>query len=75
MSSLRHELTPPQHSVEAPQAPSPVQRSDRVVDLALFALTCALYYNSLQCGFVFDDVSAVKENKACASQFAAALNR
>ena len=29
--------------------------------LVLTALLC--YHNSLQCGFVFDDVSAIKDNK------------
>ena len=29
--------------------------------LVLTALVC--YHNSLQCGFVFDDVSAIKDNK------------
>ncbi|KAL9702668.1 hypothetical protein quinque_006186 [Culex quinquefasciatus] len=31
---------------------------------ALIALTCVLcYHNSLNCGFVFDDISAIKENR------------
>lgn len=31
---------------------------------AIIALTCVLcYYNSLHCGFVFDDISAIKENR------------
>lgn len=30
----------------------------------LIALTCLLcYYNSTQCDFVFDDISAIKENR------------
>ncbi|GAB6030154.1 hypothetical protein CHUAL_005833 [Chamberlinius hualienensis] len=29
----------------------------------LFALACLCYYNSLQCGFVFDDVTAIKDNR------------
>lgn len=30
----------------------------------IIALTCILcYHNSLNCGFVFDDISAIKENK------------
>lgn len=30
----------------------------------LIVLTCFVcYYNSLSCGFVFDDISAIKENK------------
>lgn len=31
---------------------------------AVVAVTCVLcYYNSLGCGFVFDDISAIKENR------------
>lgn len=31
---------------------------------AVIALTCMLcYYNSTQCDFVFDDISAIKENR------------
>ncbi|KFB49867.1 hypothetical protein ZHAS_00017892 [Anopheles sinensis] len=31
---------------------------------ALIALVCVLcYHNSLNCGFVFDDISAIKENR------------
>lgn len=31
---------------------------------AIIALTCVLcYYNSIYCGFVFDDISAIKENR------------
>lgn len=31
---------------------------------ALIVATClGCYYNSLNCGFVFDDISAIKENK------------
>lgn len=31
---------------------------------AIIALTCFLcYYNSYYCGFVFDDISAIKENR------------
>lgn len=31
---------------------------------AIIALTCILcYHNSLNCGFVFDDISAIKENR------------
>lgn len=31
---------------------------------ALIVITCLVcYYNSLNCGFVFDDISAIKENK------------
>lgn len=31
---------------------------------AIVAVTCVLcYYNSLNCGFVFDDISAIKENR------------
>lgn len=31
---------------------------------ALIVVTClGCYYNSLNCGFVFDDISAIKENK------------
>lgn len=31
---------------------------------AIIALTCVLcYYNSVHCGFVFDDISAIKENR------------
>lgn len=30
----------------------------------LIVITCfACYYNSINCGFVFDDISAIKENK------------
>lgn len=30
----------------------------------LIALTCVMcYYNSINCGFVFDDISAIKENR------------
>lgn len=30
----------------------------------IIALTCVLcYYNSIYCGFVFDDISAIKENR------------
>lgn len=31
---------------------------------AVIAITCILcYYNSVNCGFVFDDISAIKENR------------
>jgi protein O-mannosyl-transferase len=31
---------------------------------AIIALSCIIcYYNSLHCGFVFDDISAIKENR------------
>lgn len=31
---------------------------------AVVVLTCFLcYYNSYNCGFVFDDISAIKENR------------
>lgn len=31
---------------------------------AIIALTCILcYHNSLNCGFVFDDISAIKDNR------------
>lgn len=29
---------------------------------AIFAACIIVYYNALECGFVFDDVSAVKDN-------------
>jgi hypothetical protein len=29
----------------------------------IFAIVVVCYYNSLQCGFVFDDASAIKSNK------------
>lgn len=30
----------------------------------VIALTCVMcYYNSINCGFVFDDISAIKENR------------
>ena len=30
----------------------------------LLCLVClALYWNSLQCGFVFDDISAIRDNR------------
>lgn len=29
----------------------------------IFALSQVIYYNSLPCGFVFDDASAIKDNK------------
>ncbi|XP_023239347.1 transmembrane and TPR repeat-containing protein CG4050-like [Centruroides sculpturatus] len=31
--------------------------------LLLVTTVCACYYNALECGFVFDDMSAVKDNK------------
>ncbi|XP_074660010.1 protein O-mannosyl-transferase TMTC3-like isoform X2 [Tubulanus polymorphus] len=34
-----------------------------IYSLTVFLVVCVCYYNSLQCGFVFDDVSAIKENK------------
>ena len=33
------------------------------VGVALLGLAALCYVNSLGCGFVFDDVSAIKENK------------
>ena len=33
------------------------------VGVALLCLAALCYVNSLGCGFVFDDVSAIKENK------------
>lgn len=31
---------------------------------AIVVLTCIIcYYNSINCGFVFDDISAIKENR------------
>lgn len=38
--------------------------SQHVLCGAIIALTCvACYYNSTQCDFVFDDISAIKENR------------
>jgi hypothetical protein len=31
--------------------------------LAVFILATAVYWNAMQCGFVFDDISAIKDNK------------
>ena len=31
--------------------------------IVILVLTSACYYNSLQCGFVFDDITAVRDNK------------
>lgn len=30
--------------------------------LVLIGINCICYYNALGCGFVFDDISAIKEN-------------
>jgi hypothetical protein len=36
----------------------------RLVLSAVIFITCMVcYYNSLQCGFVFDDISAIKDNR------------
>ena len=31
--------------------------------LAVATVATAVYWNALQCGFVFDDISAIKDNK------------
>lgn len=31
--------------------------------LVVFAVVTAVYWNAMQCGFVFDDISAIKDNK------------
>lgn len=31
--------------------------------VAVFILSMAVYWNAMQCGFVFDDISAIKDNK------------
>ncbi len=36
---------------------------DALTIVFLFVAACAVYWNALSCGFVFDDVSAIKENK------------
>lgn len=36
---------------------------DAIIFFLLFLAACSVYWNALSCGFVFDDVSAIKENK------------
>ena len=31
--------------------------------LSLVSVCVSLYWNSLQCGFVFDDISAIRDNR------------
>nr|CAD7590584.1 unnamed protein product [Timema genevievae] len=41
-----------------------VRMSSKLVLSSVLLLTCvACYYNSLNCGFVFDDISAIKDNR------------
>lgn len=31
--------------------------------IIVFSVCISLYWNSLQCGFVFDDISAIRDNR------------
>lgn len=37
--------------------------AQHIMSLVVFTTCVVCYYNSCQCGFVFDDISAIKENR------------
>merc|ERR1719367_1881984 len=42
---------------------SPAKVGDGMIQTVLILVCISLYWNSLQCGFVFDDISAIRDNR------------